>query len=101
MRSHRLLEAKESSTRALETAERRLRDGATESEDVRRRTRQERLHVLRGGAPLSWVELDRLNPAVDDMPAMPPTREGALLDTVRQGAAARQAGVLAAAVGKR
>ena len=57
-------------------------------------------HVLRGGAPLSWVELDRLNPAVDDMPSMPPSREGALLDVVRTGAAQRQAAVLAGALAR-
>jgi hypothetical protein len=99
MRAHLALEAKEACARRLEGAEKRERDAADERDDVRRRTRQERLHVLRGGAPLSWVDLDRLNPAVDDMPALPATREGALLDVVRQGAASRQAEVLAAALG--
>eukprot|EP00959_Pyramimonas_sp_CCMP1952_P369038 7729875-Pyramimonas_sp.AAC.1 len=39
-----------------------------EEQDLRRRTRQERLHELRGGPRLDWVQLDRLNPAKDDMP---------------------------------
>jgi hypothetical protein len=99
MRTHLEIEAREACSRRLEGAEKRELESADERDDVRRRTRQERLHVLRGGAPLSWVDLDRLNPAVDDMPAMPASREGALLDVVRQGAAARRAGVLAGALG--
>jgi hypothetical protein len=99
MRTHLEIEAKEACSRRLEGAEKRERESASERDDVRRRTRQERLHVLRGGAPLSWVDLDRLNPAVDDMPAMPASREGALLDVVRQGAASRRAAVLAGALG--
>ncbi len=98
LRAHHLIEAKEASARQVEGAEKRERAGANERDDVRRRTRQERLHVLRGGKPLSWVELDRLNPAVDDMPQLPATREGALLETVRQAAGARQAAVLASAL---
>ncbi len=98
MRRHALLEYKGDVTRRLEQAEKQEREAAAERDDARRRTRQERLHVLRGGTPLSWVELDRLSPATDDMPAMPATREAALLDVVREGAAARQAAVLASAL---
>ena len=100
LRTHLQLEAKESCTQRLESAENRVRDAAAERDDARRRMRQERLHVLRGGAPLSWVELDRLNPTVDDMPQVPATRESAVLDAVRSGAAARRAAVLAGALVK-
>lgn len=100
MRDHALLEYKGAVTNRLEAAQKRERESAGERDDARRRARQERLHVLRGGAPLSWVELDRLNPAVDDMPSMPPSREGALLDVVRTGAAQRQAAVLAGALAR-
>ena len=95
LRRHLELEAKEACVRRLEHAEKRVRESASERDDARRRARQERLHVLRGGAPLSWVELDRLNPAVDDMPEMPVTREGAMLHAVRSEAGMRQAAVLA------
>ena len=94
MRKHLQLEAKEACVRRLENAEKRIRESASERDDARRRARQERLHVLRGGSPLSWVELDRLNPAVDDMPEMPMTREGAMLHAVRSEAGLRQAAVL-------
>lgn len=97
MRTHLQLEAKDACARRLENAEKRTRETASERDDARRRARQERLHVLRGGAPLSWVELDRLNPAPDDMPDMPMTREGAMLEAVRSEAGLRQAAVLASA----
>ena len=97
LRKHLELEAKDACVRRLEHAEKRVRESASERDDARRRARQERLHVLRGGAPLSWVELDRLNPAVDDMPEMPVTREGAMLHAVRSEAGLRQAAVLASA----
>lgn len=97
MRSHLQLEAKDACARRLESAEKRTRETASERDDTRRRARHERLHVLRGGAPLSWVELDRLNPAVDDMPEMPVTREAAMLEAVRSEAGLRQAAVLASA----
>jgi len=96
--AHMALEAKDAVAKALEAPEKRSRDTAAERDDARRRARQERLHVLRGGTPLSWVELDRLNPAMDDMPEMPMTREGAVLETVKAEAAARQAQLLAAAL---
>ena len=97
MRTHLQLEAKDACTRRLESAEKRTRETASERDDARRRARQERLHVLRGGAPLSGVELDRLNPAVDDMPEMPITRAGAMLEAVRSEAGLRKAAVLASA----
>ncbi len=33
-----------------------------EADDVRKRTRQERLHELRTGERLTWVELQRMQP---------------------------------------
>jgi len=49
-------------------------------DEVRRRQRQERLHELRGGQHLSWVMLDRMNPAVDEMDrqAMPGHRDAGM-----------------------
>ncbi len=36
-----------------------------ESNDMRKRARQERLNELRTGTKLSWVQLNRMLPAVD------------------------------------
>ena len=38
---------------------------AQEADDLRKRTRQERLNELRTGSRLSWVQLNRALPAVD------------------------------------
>jgi hypothetical protein len=38
-----------------------------ERDDVRRRTRQERLNELRSGVTKSWVQLYRENPSADDI----------------------------------
>ena len=95
MEQHWLQEHKSQVTRAVESADKSQREGAQERDDVRRRRRQERLHVLRGGQPLSWVELDRLHPAVDSMPPAPMTPEGALLHAVRHASAAKNADLLA------
>jgi hypothetical protein len=46
-----------------------------ESNDARRRQRQERLHELRGKPRMDWVALDRINPAKDDMPSIPAGRD--------------------------
>ena len=94
MEQHWLQEHKSQVTRAVESADKSQREGAQERDDVRRRRRQERLHVLRGGPPLSWVELDRLHPAVDPMPPAPMTPEGALLHAVRHASAAKNADLL-------
>jgi hypothetical protein len=94
MEQHRLQEHKSQVTRAVESADKSQREAAQERDDARRRRRQERLHVLRGGQPLSWVELDRLNPAVDTMPQAPMTPEGALLHAVRHASAAKNADLL-------
>lgn len=86
---------------ALEAAHRRGRDGHAERDDVRRRARQERLHELRGGAPTSWVALDRANPPRDIFGPAPAQPEAALVDAVRAEAAALRAAALAAAVAAR
>ena len=95
MREHVVLEYKEDCVRRIEGGQKGRHEPACERDDARRRSRQERLHVLRGGSPLSWVELDRLNPAVDELPELPPCSSAALLDVVRSGAAARQTALLA------
>merc|ERR1712188_224267 len=46
----------------LEHMERMKREALQESDDLRKRTRQERLHELRTGESRSWVELNRANP---------------------------------------
>jgi hypothetical protein len=95
MREHAALEHKETSVRSIEGGQKGRHEMSCEQDDIRRRCRQERLHVLRGGAPLSWVELDRRNPAVDELPELPPASSAALLDAVRGGAAARQKALVA------
>ena len=94
MEQHRLQEHKSQVTRAVESADKSQREAAQERDDARRRRRQERLHVLRGGKPLSWVELDRLHPAMDSMPQAPMTPEGALLHAVRHASAAKNTDLL-------
>lgn len=89
LQQHALQEDKSKVTRTLEQAEKVQRETAQERDDARRRARQERLHVLRGGHALSWVVLDRLNPAADIMPAAPMTAEGALVHAVRHASAAK------------
>jgi len=51
----------------LEDHESKERDNARERDDVRKRNRQVRLAELRGGSYLSWVELDKRNPASNEM----------------------------------
>lgn len=94
MREHLALEHKNSCVSALERAQKGRHEQAAERNDARRRSRQERLAVLRGGPWRTWVELDRLNPPVDGMPALPPSSSAALLDLVRDGASERQASLL-------
>lgn len=94
LQQHALQENKSRATSAVEQAEKCQREAAQERDDARRRTRQERLHVLRGGQPMSWVELDRLNPAVDMMPAAPVSAEGALVQAVRANASAKNVELL-------
>ena len=94
MREHLALEHKNSCVNELERAQKGRHESAAERNDARRRSRQERLAVLRGGPWRTWVELDRLNPAVDDMPTLPPSSGAALLDLVRDGAGDRQASLL-------
>ena len=95
MREHAAMEYKDDVVRRLEGGQKGWHEQATERDDARKRSRQERLHVLRGGAPTSWVELDRLNPAMDELPTLPPSSSASLLEIVRSGAAARQTALLA------
>ena len=62
MAMHLLREGQTQATNQLESAEKTQREVLQERDDVRRRRRQERLHVLRTGAYKNWVELDRANP---------------------------------------
>lgn len=58
----RLTEAMKEDERCLEAAEKTEREVLQERDDLRKRTRQERLHTLRTGEKKTWVELHRANP---------------------------------------
>ena len=75
MDRYNVIEAEQAARRAIENVETAAREVVGERDDLRRRARQERLHALRGRAPLDWVMLNRLNPPADDMPAIPGGRD--------------------------
>jgi len=60
-------EAESNFKNMLDATESRERETARERDELRKRNRQVRLAELRGGKFLSWVELDRRNPAANAM----------------------------------
>lgn len=54
---YRIGEATKNSERQIEDKERRRRERLQEADDLRKRTRQERLHFLRSGQRSDWVRL--------------------------------------------
>ena len=59
---HLATEAIKDVERKVEGSERRRREVLQESDDLRKRRRQERLNVLRSGTVKDWVHLNRSNP---------------------------------------
>ncbi|KAK9866397.1 hypothetical protein WJX84_007801 [Apatococcus fuscideae] len=59
MQRHKAAEALKDADRQLENSEKSVRDILQERDDIRKRTRQERLHEMRTGAKASWVSIDR------------------------------------------
>ena len=68
-RMHLLAEAKNDRTNRLQQAEKTKREALEERDAVRKRARQERLHVLRSGSFKPWVALNRANPPPDKLAA--------------------------------
>ncbi|KAK9824173.1 hypothetical protein WJX72_008288 [[Myrmecia] bisecta] len=69
---HNAAEAIKDVERTREAEEKAVREALQERDDARVRNRQERLHQLRTGETMSWVELHRQNPANEDLPPRMP-----------------------------
>ncbi|KAK9835735.1 hypothetical protein WJX74_007021 [Apatococcus lobatus] len=59
MQQHKAAEAIKDAERKLENSEKSVRDILQERDDIRKRTRQERLHEMRTGTRASWVAINR------------------------------------------
>lgn len=70
---HRKAEAIQDADRKQEQLENKKIESRKERNELRKRTRQERLNVLRTGLFKSWVQLERENPRVDPLSGARPS----------------------------
>lgn len=70
---HRRTEAIQDAERKQEQLENKKVESRKERNELRKRTRQERLNVLRTGLFKSWVQLERENPKIDPLASSRPS----------------------------